>query len=274
MPPFLSLCLFDINAFLECTLQPRTAVFLQVHNLEAALQRCCFPRRAEPRIKDILKLDFTELGRKTKSQKITFSDKCFWFQSKSHFVLSFRFVFFYPLSQMLQSRMRRKSCRQNAACPASAVCVNLRETNQIKQGSEGERLSLPPCQRGRMPLIIGGDKWLSRVNPRVNKWRLCLFAQGFLHNKAEREDAYSLSEKARLLFYPDFVCPLLLLHRCSSQKSHVFICPGLRTDNKGNLVLFPLTLKAEVKSASANTVSPTAALDWILDLVVPGLDSV
>lgn len=32
------------------------------------------------------------------------------------------------------------------------------------------------------------DKWLSGADPTLNKWLFCLFALGFLHNKAARGD--------------------------------------------------------------------------------------
>lgn len=98
-----------------------------------------------------------------------------------------------------------------------------------------------PCQWGRMPLIIGEDKWLSRANPKLNKWLLCLFAQGFLHNKTGWEDAKGLSPILLWLCLPSIVATPVRF-----TKSQVF-CPRLGSNNKANLVLSPLMLKSEVK---------------------------
>lgn len=98
-----------------------------------------------------------------------------------------------------------------------------------------------------------------------------MFARGFLHNKAEWEDAILPSEKARLPFYPDFVLP----STAALHKRATLVAPGLSTDNKVNLVLSPFNAQKPLgeERASVNTVSPAAVLDWIVALVLPGLDS-
>lgn len=39
-----------------------------------------------------------------------------------------------------------------------------------------------------------GDKWLSGANPKLNKLLFSLFAQGFLHNKAQKGNVCSISK--------------------------------------------------------------------------------
>lgn len=146
-----------------------------------------------------------------------FYDKCLnW----SRFSSSSFLRFYNSSSQMLQCGMTSKSCRQNPACQP--------EGDKLDQAEKRRWmfvLASLPVREENTPLIIAVDKWLSRANTKVNKWLQCLFAQGFLHNKAKWEDANSRSKKAPLPFFSDFVCPPSLRHQCSSQRA-TFLAPG------------------------------------------------
>lgn len=84
--------------------------------------------------------------------------------------------------------------RKSSLSCFSNLCQPKRQTRSSREAKVNVCPCLP-CQWKRMPLIMRGDKWLSGANPKLNKWLFSLFAQGFLHNKAQRGDVCSIKKK-------------------------------------------------------------------------------
>lgn len=218
MPSFLSLALLDTKPGLDWVHNSALHTTYKYAIRKSAFLFCRFLRQTETEWFPRVRMKNSRL-KHCASQKITFYNKCFHLNPIATFIW-----FFFSLKKCL---IHRAGCfkvglQGNAADKIQCVLPQQSPSTwgrQTRSSREAKVNVCPclPCQWGRMPLIIGGDKWLSRANPKLNKWLLCLFAQGFLHNKTGWEDAKGLSPILLWLCLPSIVAPPVRF-----TKSHVF----------------------------------------------------
>lgn len=119
------------------------------------------------------------------------------------------------------SKWDYKEMLQTKSCLSclSNLCQPERQTRSSREAKVNVCPCLP-CQWKRMPLIMRGDKWLSGANLKLNKWLLRLFAQGFLHNKAEWEDVCSILKMLQPYFA--LTLPLTVWLKCGNKEPKFF----------------------------------------------------